>query len=374
MLFFLRRIFIIISLSTFFLTYCLIYPSGAAPDYRERLILHQAISGLQSDADVLAQELLALDLKLKKAEQKSELLKKELAITGKKRNEALIQYNKALEAKQHTLAKIRPWINFQYRCGYWSLIDSLLGASSLSDLMDRTMLVSLMLGRQVKDYRAAENAREVSLLKEQALKEAIDQLARQDSELEGQIEEIKIVTGLRKDYLDGIKSNSSELAQKVMVIEARLLYSLELYSFLTGALAKIPWENIKPDRIDIGLGGITLEMSENSLNQSIHSSGDGDLNRLSVDLQKGVFSLLGKDNKSPSTFLLSGSLTPDGSAGAVRLNLQSFSLDGIPVSGKALEELAGNSILQMPLPEDMRPFKVSSMDITEDNFIVKLKR
>jgi len=371
---FFKRILIIISLSTFFLTCCRICPSEAAPHDQERLILHQAISDLQSDADVLVQELFLLDLKLKKAEQKSELIKKELTSTGEKRNEALIQYNKALKVKQQTLEKIKPWIDFQYRYGYWSLIDSLLGSYSLSDLLSRTMLVSLILGRQVKDYRAAENAREVSLYKEQSLKEAVDQLARQNSELEGQIEEIKNITDRRKAYLEGINSNSSELAQKVMAIETRLLYSLDLYNFLTRALAKIPWANIEPDRIDIGLGGITLEISESSLNESIHSSGDEGLKRLSVDLRQDIFSLMGKDNKTPSTFMLGGSLVPDGSAGTVRLNLQSLSLDGIPVTGKVLEELAGNPILQMPLPEEMKTLKVSGIHITDDNLIVLLKR
>lgn len=370
-----KSFLIIISSLAFFLTYTCTYPSLAAPDEQERLLLHQSITGLQSDAGALAQELLVLDIKLQKAAKKKELLEKELSSAEESRSQAQLQYNKALEDQQLALKKIKPWLNFQYRFGYWNLLDGILGSSSLAELISRTSMVSIMLGRQSQAYRAAESTGEAYLRKKRSLQESVDRLAGQNLQLEAQIEEINNLAGLHRDSLDRIKGTSEELARKVSDIENRLLHSLDLYTLLTGDLAKIPWANIEPDRISFGLDGITLEMSEGSFNRALQSTGDADLKNLSVNLRQGSFTLQGKGNNITATaFTLAGALVPDPQSDMVRLELKALNLDGIPVTNEVLGEMSAGAVLQMPLPEEMKPLKVAKINITDNNFVILLKK
>ncbi|MFZ5645407.1 MAG: coiled-coil domain-containing protein [Bacillota bacterium] len=369
------RDFLIIPLLTVFFTYLIFPPLFAAPnDEQDRLQLRQSISRLESDANALAQELLVLDLKGKKAEQEKEVLKREIADTKEKKNVAEFEYNTALNNKNETLKKLKPWINFQYRFGYWTLVESILGSSSLYDFINRTMMMSFILGQQVKDYRTAEEACEVSLQKEKALKETIDRLTGQNALLELQIQEIRKLSEYRREYLEEIQRTSSNLAKKVVAIESNLLYSLNLYQFLTGAIAKFPWNDINPDNISFNFEGVVIEMSEKNLNNTLQSSGDEDLKRLSVELSEGVFTLSGIDTKAPSKFSLGGVLVPDSQSSAVRLDPRTLSLNDIPVTKDVLDQLASSSVFQMPIPEDMLSFKVSRIDITDENFIIVLKR
>jgi hypothetical protein len=91
-----------------------------------------------------------------------------------------------------------------------------------------------------------------------------------------------------------------------------------------------------------------------------------------VDLRQGTFILNGKGGKTATAFTLGGTLVPEENSGMIKLEVKNFSLDGIAVSGRALEELAAGTVLQMPLPEEMKPLKVSKIDITDDNFVILL--
>lgn len=343
--------------------------TGAA---NEREVYHQAISGLRADAEVLAQELVALDLKHKKALGKKEIIEKEIMKTREMKDEALEQYNRSLDAKNQSLKKVRPWINFQYRLGYWSLVDAIIGSESMAELVNRSVMVSLILSRQVKSYRDAEEACSESLRREKSLTEALDLLDRQNKSLEEQINQIKYLSDRRLQYYEEIKRSSEELAQKVSDLERKYLQTLNLFDFMTGAMAKFPWQNVEPDRISMGIGGISLEFSESKLNMSLQQSGDEILRDLSVRLFPGMFSLTGKDKNSPSTFTLGGTLVPTGQSSNVQLEPKSLSIDGIPVAGQVLGELAGGKGFNLPLPDAMSYYKVSNIDIQEQKVILTL--
>jgi len=369
------RVLLIISLSTAFFTSLYLYPPYATPDpLGDRVELHHSISLLDTNADVLAQELLMLDLKIKKAQQTRDLIQKDLASTSEKRDEALKQHNEALGNKKNSLKKIGPWLNFQYRNGYWKMVDSILDSSSLSELINRTMLISFILERQMKDYRTAQEDCASYLQKEQALNEAADQLNIQSTLLEDQIKELKVISDRRKTYFADIKNTSLDLAKKVTSLEMRFLASLDLYSFLTGAIAKFSWSGLEPDRISFNADGIHLEISEASLNKSLHTSGSEDLKIMSVDLRPGIFALSGKDKKIPSSFALGGVLEPSGQFSSVKFYLRELSLDGIPVTREVIDMLTDNWGFQIPIPEAMRLFKISRIDISDDKFTMVLNK
>ncbi|MFZ5649056.1 MAG: coiled-coil domain-containing protein [Bacillota bacterium] len=362
----------IISLALFVV--CLVAnPRFAAPETaNERGKYRQAISSLEADANLLAQEILALDLKQKKALQQKGIIEKEMSRTREMRDEALDQYNKSLEAKKQSIKKIAPWLNFQYRHGYWSLIDIIIGSESMSDLANRSMMVSLILGQQVKSYREAEEACSDSLKKEERLMDALNLLDHQNKSLENQINEIKTLAELRVEYFEQLKRTSMDLAQKVEDLERKFLHTLNLIDFFTGAMAKFPWHHVEPDRITMNIGGISLEVSENKLNGSLQESGDERLRDLSVKLSPGMFALTGKDGNSSSTFTLGGTLVPTGQSSTVRLDPKSLSIDGIPVTGNVLGDLAGDTGFSLPLPDAMRLYKVSKIDIGDRKVVITL--
>lgn len=367
------RITLIISFITAFYIYLNVYPSSAFQDTGlERQRNLQAISGLEEDANRLAQELVVLDLKLKKAEQERELIKKELADTRKKKDDAAGQYKKSLEIQNQSLKKIGLWLNFQYRYGYWSLLDIILGSDSLPDLINRTAAVAIILGRQAKDYRQAAEACAVVLQKEKAMKEAEEQLNLQNQALSEQINNIQNISEERKEFLAEIKRNSLDLARKVASLERKFLESLNLVDFLTNALAKFSWQEVKPDRVTVASGGIVVELTEASLNRSLQASGVKDLEGLSVSLGPGMFTLTGRDKNSPSMFSLGGSLAPTDASTAVRLEPKALSLDGIPVTGDVVREMAANSSFYLPIPADVNSFKPSRIDISEGKMTIIL--
>lgn len=363
---------LIISIIAAIIVYSGIYPSFTRAGEDQRQKSHQAISVLEGDAYLLTQELLVLDLKQKKAEEKKNLIEKDLIETRQKRKKALDEYNKALEIRKDSLLKVSPWINFQYRYGYWSLLDILIKSSSLSDLLNRSMMVSFILGQQGKAYRQAENACIASLQKEKALNDAVEGLDRQNKALEDQIKDVKYLSEQRQEYLENIKRTSRDLAQQITVLERKLLSSLNLFDSLTGAVARFPWQNVEPDRLWLGLSGVSVEISEKNLNGALQWSPDENLRSLSVNLEPGMFTLSAKDTKSNSTFTLGGSLIPMGEHNAVKLGINSMILDSIPVTPEVLGEMAASSGFRLPLPERMKLYKLTGIDISEEKVTISL--
>lgn len=360
------RITIIISFLAAFYIYLYVCPSSAFenPGLERQRHLH-AISSLEEDANRLAQELVVLDLRLKKAEQERELIVKELADTRKKKDDAADQYKKSLESKNHSLKKIGLWLNFQYRYGYWSLLDIILGSDSLPDLINRSAAVAIILGRQAKDYKLAADACEVALQTEKAMKDAEEQLNLQNQSLSEQINTIQNISDQRKEFLADIRRNSLELAQKVASMERKFLDSLNLVDFLTSALAKFSWQEVKPDKVSVGSGGILIELTETSVNHSLQASGVKDLEGLSVSLRPGIFILTGRDRNSPSMFSLGGSLVPANGSTAVRLKPKTLSLDGIPVTEEVVREMGTGSSFFLPIPAEANSLKPSRIEISE---------
>lgn len=354
--------------------FTIVYPSFAFGDSAlERLEHRQAIYALDEEANRLAQELVMLDLKEKKARVESESIKKELENTRTRKNIAAAEYERALEAKKSSLKKIAFWINFQYRYGYWSLAEVLFGSSTMSDLVNRSLMVALILGRQSRDYLQAVDSCTAARQREEALREAENQLSSQSKSLADQINNIARLAEQRKVFLAEIKSSSRELALKVASLERKMLDSINLVEFLTGALAKFSWLEVKPDRISFNTGGILVELSEATLNGALQASGNQDLQGLSVQLKDDLFILTGKDNKSSSTFTLQGHLVPSETSGAIKIDLKMLSLDGIPVTGEVLREVAGHSGFYLPIPEGMRQFEPSKIDIFDGKLGITLR-
>lgn len=364
---------IIISVLTAIYIYISVYPSFAIQDTGQERQRHlRAISILEEDAEKLAQELLSYDLKLKKAEGERDLIEKELVNTRIIKDEAISQYKSSLDSKNKALKKISLWVNFQYRYGYWSLLDVIFGADSLPDLISRSMVIAIILDRQGKDFMAAAEACETSRLREKALADLEDRLNHQNQSLAAQIGSIRSLSEERSKYLEEIKSSSRELAVKVAALERKFLSSLKLVDLLTTALAGFSWRDIKPDRVSFRPGGILVELSEATVNRSLQESGLKGLEGLSVNLRDGLFIINGRDNNSTSVFTLAGVLVPSAGSMSVMLSPKSLSLDGIPVEGEIVRELAGSSSFYLPIPEDMSAFKPSRIEITNGKMGITL--
>ncbi len=332
----------------------------------------KTISGLEGEAQRLALELLALDLKLKKAGQEREMILINMTSTRKKKDDSAEEYRKSLEMKNQKLKKMGAWLNFQYRYGYLSLLDIVLGSGSLSDLFSRSAAVAVILGRQAKDYKSAADACEASLQMEKTLKDAEYLLELQNRALTEQINNITNLVNQRREFLDEIRRESSQLAHKVASLEKRFIDSLNLMENLTGALDRFSWREVTPDRVLLSPGGILVEVSEQSLNQSFQTSGIKNLEGLSVELEPGLFVLTGRDKNSPSVFTLGCSLSAAGSATPVRLTPKTLSLDGIPVTETVLRKVADESAFYLPIPEEMRSFEMSVIEIHEGKMNIRL--
>ncbi len=345
--------------------YLNIFPSfalqGAGLERQRHL---QAISGLDEEAGRLAQELLVLDLKLKKAREEKELIEKDLAITRVQRDQAYEQYKKSLEVKKQSLKKIGLWLNFQYRFGYWSLLDVILGSETLADLVHRSMMAAIILGRQAEDFRTAAKACAASIEREKALAESENRLIRQNRSLADQIDEIQDLSDRRREFLSEIKTRSRELALEVAALERKYLDSLNLVNFLTESLAKYPWQEVKPDRVTVGPGGLVAELSEATLNRSIQASGLKELADLSVGLKPGLFVLTGRDQNSNTAFSLGGALVLSGQSAEVRFEPRTLSLDGVPVTEEVTREIAASLAIYLPIPGNTG-FKPSRIEIRD---------
>lgn len=341
-----------------------LFPASALEGPEDRQLHLEAISGLDREAERLTQELLVLDLQLKKSRQEKGAAEKELAATRVRKEQSAGEYQKSLEFKNQRLKKVSLWINFQYRYGYWSLLDVILGSETFSDLIHRTVVVAIILGRQADDYRKAAEACTASLQREKALAEEENLLARQSRLLDDQISLVQNLSDRRREFLEEISMQSHELSLRVAVLERKFLESMNLVDILTGALASFPWQEVKPDRVSVSPGGILVELSESNLNRSLQASGIKDLEGLSISLKPGLMVINGRDRKSSSSFSLGGVLVPSGQSEAVTLEPKTFSLDGIPVTREVIGELAGGPGINLRVPGDtgFRPSRIEIGD------------
>lgn len=331
----------------------------------------QTISGLEEEAGRLAQELLVLDLKLKKSQQEKESVEGDLTTTRIKRDQALEEYKRSLENKNQSLKKIGHWVNFQYRHGYWSLMDIIMGSESLTDLAHRSVMVAIILDRQAGDYKKAADACASSLQREKALAGMEGLLASQNQSLAEQIKSIQSLSDQRKEFLAEIKNRSRDLSLRVAALESKFLNSLNLLDLVTGALAGFSWHEVRPDRILVGSGGIQVELSESTLNGFLKESRIKDLEGLSVSLRPGQFILSGRDKYSSSTFAMGGILVPSGQSAAVRFEPKTLSLDGIPVAEEVVSEMSVKSAIELSIPGDMR-LKPSRIEIGNEKMGITL--
>jgi len=115
-----------------------------------------------------------------------------------------------------------------------------------------------------------------------------------------------------------------------------------------------------------------VEISEKNLNGALQWSPDENIRNMSVNLEQGMFTLTGKDSKTNSKFTLGGTLIPVGENTAVKMGIKSMFLDNIPVTSEVLGELAADSRFRLPLPERVKQFKLTGIDISEEKVTISL--
>lgn len=340
----------------------------------ERERYNNQITELDQEANNILQELLLLDLKYKQASQKKDLVEKDLNLALGRRDLARAEYNLSLENRKKSLERVRPWVNFQYRFGYQGLLEIILDSDSVSDLVSRSALVWMVISRQMKAFNEADQACAATLQKEEALRQAVEELNSSRQSLDRQLRDISALAQQREDFLSEVRNNSRELAGKIVSLEQDMLYNLNLFNLLISLVGKFPWEGVQPESITPAAGGIRVVISENSLNQSLQSSGDPDLRNLSVDLRPGTFALDGKGGKSTPSFVLEGALTPCGHSSSVLLDITNFSLDGIPLNNTVLQEFKKDSpVFSPPLPEGMKAFNITGIEIMDNKVALTIR-
>ena len=361
---FLRLYLIIMVLTAVYLNLCAFpAPATSSPGLERQEHLRQ-LTGLEQESYRLAQELLVLDLRLKKTGLEIEAIQKDLATTISKKEEAAEKHQESLENQRRSFKKIGRWINFQYRYGHWGLLEVILGSESLSDLINRSLAVSILLERQAADYRkAAENCAAL-LQSRNTLAELEDRLNRQHQSLAGEMDNLSRLSDQRRQFLEDIQRDSRDLAQRVAYLEKQFLDSLNLVELLSSALAKFAWNEVKPDRVAVRSGGLLVELTEATLNRSLRESGLKDLEGYSVSLRPGLFVIIGRDKNSPSMFALGGTLVPSGQSAAVRLEPSTLDLDGVPVAQEVVRQMAAGSDFQFSLPAqfNLKPSRIEIKD------------
>lgn len=319
----------------------------------------------------LVSELLDWDLKIESARVSHDRLQEEIKKTGRKMADsqsALAAYRLSLDRNKEYMGRL---VNFTYRYGMVGYLEVVLEAADFYDLINRLELLKTII-----NYQAGLIGETRTLMarvqEEQSLYERAGvELKSKGEALAWNISEMEQLRAGRKAMLDAARSESELLADRVVEAEFKWLRSLTSLSSMLEHLDALPWNQLSPENIDIGLFSARLEFSDEQINRVIFKQGSDDFVGLTVECEPGTFTIRG-GKAGVNEFSISGDFV-NTENGYLRYQPRVLILAEIPVSEQVLEFISKKQNLSFG-GEVLPGYNLSNVQPGQDKLVVIINR
>ncbi|KJS15246.1 MAG: hypothetical protein VR69_14125 [Peptococcaceae bacterium BRH_c4b] len=321
--------------------------SAASAANTERIKARDTLDSLVRDEKTLAEEILLVDLKIRRADDRLSKLQREIATTRALRQDSQNKFATAVEKKKASQDRLAFWLKFQYVRGNGTLLDLIFRSSTFTEFINRTHLVAIIMGQEFRAYTETSQYAALAAEHEKILHQNELELSAKMMALDKQISEIQNFRNSRERIWNGIKERSAGLTRKIYEMEKSWYQSINLLSLLADNLITMSRQTIPPDRYYFSPGGLVAEYKQITLNQAISKSDDPRVRNITVRLEPDIIIFTGYDRTDQSGFQISGHVTASAETGGIYFVPESLLLDGVPVSGKILEEIAPGKLVSL---------------------------
>ncbi|MBF7084038.1 hypothetical protein IT084_13785 [Desulfallas sp. Bu1-1] len=337
-----------------------------APAYQDR-------EHLQAREKEILAELITLNLRIDAAAREKQQLERKLEENLRRAKQAGQELARAEKKLKEQRRKLGPVISFAYRFGFTGFIGALVSAGDFSDLLYRSFLLSILVERYAKiisDAVALKNQKESCLNNLNRIKESIiadrAKIAATLARLQNaKAERTQFLAGLRKQSAD-LEARLTLMADRWSEVNSTIVSALEL-------LSSLPPDAFRPDRVNLGLQGLQVELSETTINSAISKTKNKFTGTVSIGIKPGETTISGKTLHTGTPFAVKGDfqIAPEGRE--IIFVPGSFVVDDYTLEGDVLNYISTSNHLSWDIAKNLSQFKVTRLVTGDGKMIISLK-
>ncbi|MBU4533782.1 MAG: hypothetical protein KJ650_09185 [Firmicutes bacterium] len=335
-----------------------------------------AVSAQESTAqeEALVAELLDINLELMRLRQVREAQEENLAeIRGRIRSEQ-VELAHSEERLRDARARLAVWLRYNYENGRWSYLELLLNTRSFGELISRIEMLQVLM---VHEAKLVHEVRRLNA----EIRESLAQLGSLYGEAQteerliaAQMRDIEQTKAKRVAFLNEIRKQSAEMADRMIRMEDEWQVSLAPLQGVLKQLSHLLVSELKPDRIRFEGLKVRLEVSDASVNKAIRSANQKPGDKLSVSLVRDAILINGTNAAQKAEFTLSGRLVPTHDGSTVNFSPQSLTINGTAIKAELLPVLSREGSLSFSLGQSFKAFGITDIIHEPDKVTVTLSR
>lgn len=312
-------------------------PAAAVPDLE-----HLSPGELQTLERELAAELLTLNLQmmgLQEDRARAEERLEELAECRAVEEHNLVAARVRLAEAHRRLGQ---WLRHLYEEGRLPLFALLLQAENTADFLWRLDFLGLLIEREAVLLTEVRT-------QSAAIQERLHQLAFLETEtktaqskISDRLTELERVQNHRSALLAGIRTRSSELADRLSGLEQQWQESLAPLNSLLGQLNIILARDVQPDRIYFQGRNMLVEVSSRTVNRALAKAAEGTGAGLRIDIDTGGITAASIDSQGRPGFRVYGRLVPVSGGEAVVFRAETIKVDDLEIDASSLPFMVGD--------------------------------
>lgn len=335
------------------------------------MLLSSASVDAYLPADDISVEIISLEISLSSRQKQLEDINRNInAISARleslKSEEAEIE-GRAADSRE----RLKYWYRFLYIDGNLSLLEMILNAEDIPDLISRVYYIE-----SIQEYYLNHLDQLNTLIQEK--KNLASELATLQSSLEtardelnSAIENIQRLIA-EKQRLYQMALNDEETRRQLAEGES-LLQRFQVINYLITHLSDLPWYIIEPSSIKVNntFTGATAVIEEFEIEKVIQS--DQNLRDVSLDITEDGFIIEGSSSDKTSVFTMEGSMSLLEN-NTLEFIPRSLTIDHLTIENEGLEEILNSSELKFTLPPLPLNLKVESLTAGEGHITLGLTR
>ena len=332
------------------------------------------VEELNAQEETLVAELLSINLELMQLRQVREAQEQNLAeIRGKIRTEQA-QLARSEERLAEARVRLAVWLRYHYENGRWSYLELLLDTRSFGEFVSRMEMLQFLIVHEavlVNEVRALNAELKEKLA---GLRRLYAEARAEEHRIAAQMQEIEKTKAKRVAFLDDIRKQSAELADRMTRMEDQWQASLAPLQDVLKQLSHLLVSELKPDRIRFEGRNVRLEVSAQSVNKAIRSANQKPGDKLSVSLAQDAVLINGENAAQQAKFTLAGKLVPTRDGITVIFRPRSLTINGTAIKAELLPLLNREGSLSFSLGQSFRAFAITDIRHEPDKVVVILSR
>lgn len=290
----------------------------------------------------LATELLTLNLQLMSLQEDQDRIEEKLAALAASREveERGLATTKARLEK--TRGHLGGWIRYYYEEGRWPLVGMLLQADNMAEFLRRLDFALILIKHESEllnevrtlDAAAQERLSQIDFLETET--------RNAKNEISSRMTKLAQFHKMRSELLKSVQERSSELSERLAVLERQWRNSLAPLQNLLGQLNIVLAQDFKPDRVYFRGGKMLVEVSSGTIKRAlVTAAGDTGVD-LDVEVNADGIMVSGIVAGGQTNFRISGRLIPVSMGKALSFNFENVFVNGLRIDAKSLPFLAEN--------------------------------